>query len=53
MSYRTNKEYTKGRNVPRGSRRGCLCPETLTYDVKCCKGNLINQGIGALTGQNG
>jgi hypothetical protein len=35
---------------PKGGKRGCLC-ENNTYDVKCCKGELINQGIGATVQQ--
>lgn len=53
MYYKSNKAYTQGYTSPRGGKRGCLCPETLTYNKNCCNGNLINQGIGALTGQNG
>jgi hypothetical protein len=26
--------------------QACLCAEKLTYSRKCCKGYLINQGIG-------
>ena len=33
------------RTSPREGRRGCLC-EDGTYSRKCCKGNMINQGIG-------
>jgi len=51
--YYPDNNYTQGHNSPKGGKRGCLCPETLTYNKNCCKGNLINQGIGALTGQNG
>jgi len=36
---------------PRGSRRACLCKDGRTYSRKCCDGELINQGIGALEGQ--
>jgi hypothetical protein len=53
---RTNKRYgiyigpTKGRSVPNGNKRGCLCMDSDRYDVKCCKGYLMNQGIGNVYG---
>lgn len=31
---------------PKGGKRGCLC-ENGTYHKDCCKGELINQGIGS------
>jgi hypothetical protein len=31
---------------PKGGKRGCLCKNN-TYDVKCCEGELINQGVGS------
>jgi len=34
---------------PRGGKRACLCKEG-NYSLKCCQGELINQGIGALQG---
>lgn len=37
---------TPGKSSPKNSRRGCLCADSNIYDVKCCKGFLINQGIG-------
>jgi len=39
---------TKGLSSPKNSRRGCLCLHEDTYDVKCCKGYLMNQGIGQI-----
>ena len=38
------KFETPSKTSPKGSRRGCLC-ENETYSVKCCNGNIINQGI--------
>lgn len=38
-------KYNPSQTSPRGSRRACLCPDG-TYSRKCCKGNMINQGIG-------
>ena len=35
---------------PKGGKRGCLCKDN-TYSSKCCKGELSEQGIGALQGQ--
>lgn len=37
---------TRGQAVPRNRRQGCLCLDTDTYSRECCKGLLINQGIG-------
>lgn len=39
---------TLGLSSPKNSRRACLCLDSNTYDVKCCKGYLINQGIGVI-----
>jgi len=36
---------------PQDSSRGCLC-EDGTYSKDCCKGEQINQGIGALVSQS-
>jgi len=35
---------------PVGGDRACLC-EDGTYSKDCCKGEIINQGIGSLVGQ--
>jgi len=37
---------TVSNSSPKNSRRGCLCLDSNTYDVKCCDGYLQNQGIG-------
>ena len=37
---------TRGLSSPKNSRRGCLCLDKDTYDVKCCNGALMQQGIG-------
>lgn len=39
-------EKTPSRTSPRNSKRGCLCKDTNTYDVRCCDGSLWAQGIG-------
>ena len=39
---------TLGLSSPKNSRRGCLCLDRDAYDVSCCKGYLINQGIGQI-----
>ena len=40
-------KYSFGLAVPRsGALQACLCADELTYSKKCCKGYLINQGIG-------
>ena len=41
------KFETPSKTSPKGGRRGCLCKDE-TYSVKCCKGNIINQGIGKI-----
>jgi hypothetical protein len=41
--------HSYGRAVPMaGSLEACLCADELTYSKKCCKGFLINQGIGQI-----
>ena len=35
---------------PKGGKRGCLCKDG-KYSSECCKGELQEQGIGALQGQ--
>jgi hypothetical protein len=53
---KSSSEYKKvapahsyGRAVPMaGSLEACLCADELTYSKKCCKGYLINQGIGQI-----
>lgn len=37
---------TVGRSSPKNNRRACLCVDSNTYSRRCCKGYLINQGIG-------
>jgi hypothetical protein len=37
---------TRGLSSPKNSRQACLCVHTDTYDVKCCQGALMSQGIG-------
>lgn len=39
---------TLGLSSPKNNRRGCLCLHLDTYDVKCCNGLLIEQGIGVI-----
>ena len=36
---------------PKGGKRGCLCKDN-TYSSECCKGELIEQGIGATISQS-
>ena len=43
------KFRTPSRTSPRGSRRGCLCADRDEYSIECCKGDMINQGIGNIT----
>jgi hypothetical protein len=39
---------TLGLSSPKNSRRACLCLNSDTYDVSCCKGHLMEQGIGVI-----
>lgn len=39
------------KSSPEDSSRACLC-EDGSYSVDCCKGEEINQGIGALVSQS-
>lgn len=51
--YRSKRSrYNPSRTSPRESRRACLCANG-TYSRKCCNGNMINQGIGSITGVRG
>jgi len=47
---RRKKNATVSRSSPKGGKRGCLCPDGLTYHSKCCDGTLQAQGIGNITG---
>lgn len=37
---------TPSNTSPVRSNRACLCQDEDTYRIDCCKGNIINQGIG-------
>jgi hypothetical protein len=39
---------TRGLSSPKNSRRACLCLHSDTYDVSCCNGALMEQGIGQI-----
>lgn len=39
---------TRGLSSPKNSRRACLCLDRDTYSVSCCKGALMQQGIGVI-----
>ena len=40
--------YSFGKSSPReGSKLACLCKNRLTYSRLCCRGLLIEQGIGS------
>jgi hypothetical protein len=39
---------TRGLSSPKNSRRACLCLDKDTYDVSCCNGALMEQGIGVI-----
>jgi hypothetical protein len=47
---RNKNRNTYSRTSPRENRRACLCAKGNTYSRKCCKGRMINQGIGSLYG---
>lgn len=42
------KFVTPSRTSPKSSKRACLC-DNGKYSTKCCKGGIINQGIGSIT----
>jgi len=47
------KIFKMGKNKytsPKDGKRGCLCDDS-TYSNECCKGELINQGIGSTVAQ--
>jgi hypothetical protein len=46
-----NKIMGNKTNSPKGGKRGCLCDDA-TYSAECCKGELINQGIGSTLEQS-
>jgi hypothetical protein len=41
---------TRGLSSPKNSRRGCLCLDEDRYGRDCCKGALMEQGIGQIEG---
>ena len=45
-----NRRKGNSKTSPQTNRRGCLCKNG-KYSKKCCKGDILNQGIGTLTGQ--
>ena len=46
-----NREYIPSYSSPKGGKRGCLCIDEDKYDVKCCNGDLREQGIGPISKQ--
>ena len=48
MHRRDRSRYNPSRTSPRENRRACLCEKGSLYSRKCCKGNMINQGIGRI-----
>lgn len=47
------KIFKMGKNKytsPKSSKQACLCDDS-TYSSECCKGELINQGIGSTVEQ--
>ncbi len=44
------RNWIPGKTSPKRSNRACLCDDGLTYSRKCCKGGIINQGIGNISG---
>ena len=48
---RYRSRYNPSRTSPRENRKACLCKNGNTYSRKCCKGNVINQGIGSIYGE--
>lgn len=48
MKYR--KKFIPSRTSPKGGKRACLCKDRNTYSISCCKGGIMNQGLGPLSG---
>jgi hypothetical protein len=46
VSQRAQPKHSYGNAVPNAGMEACLCADKNTYSKKCCKGYLINQGIG-------
>lgn len=44
------KQKTLSKTSPKGGKRGCLCDDG-KYKSECCTGELQNQGIGSIVGQ--
>ncbi len=40
------REQEWSRTSPKNKRRACLCKDGSRYSRDCCKGRMINQGIG-------
>jgi hypothetical protein len=40
--------FIPSRSSPKSSGRACLCRDKDTYSRKCCKGEIMNQGIGSI-----
>lgn len=47
LEARPQPKHSYGHAVPASGMEACLCADKLTYSKKCCKGYLINQGIGS------
>lgn len=47
LDTRPQPKHSYGNAVPRSGMEACLCADKQTYSKKCCKGYLINQGIGS------
>ena len=47
MENKKKKDAEKSRTSPKGSSRGCLCPDN-TYNSDCCDGTIHAQGIGII-----
>lgn len=43
--------YIPSRTSPKSDKRGCLCKDSNTYSRNCCKGDIVNQGIGNIGGK--
>lgn len=40
--------YIPSWSSPKGGKRACLCKDTDKYSIKCCNGDLQEQGIGII-----
>jgi hypothetical protein len=43
-----DNRYIPSWSSPKGGKRACLCKDRDAYNIKCCNGDLQEQGIGII-----